>query len=170
MAAALVVLALGSVVAGWAGIGGRFEHFLEPSFGTAIAEPAEQGPETALMILSVIVAAAGIGIAAYFFLVNRGAADRVAERFAGAHRLLANKYYVDEIYDAGLVQPIRIVSEEGLWKGVDAGVIDRAVNGVAGIVGGGGEILRRLQTGSVRAYAASVFVGVVLILGYYLWP
>jgi NADH-quinone oxidoreductase subunit L len=170
MAVALIVLALGSVAAGWAGIGGRFEHFLEPSFGTAIAESAEQGPETALMILSVIVAVAGIGIAAYFFLVNRRAADRVAERFAGAHRLVANKYYVDEIYDAGLVQPIRIVSEEGLWKGVDAGVIDRAVNGVAGTIGGSGEILRRLQTGSVRAYAASVFVGVVLILGYYLWP
>jgi NADH-quinone oxidoreductase subunit L len=49
-------------------------------------------------------------------------------------------------------------------------VIDRTVNGVASAVAGGGEMLRRLQTGSVRAYAASVFLGVVLILGYYLWP
>jgi NADH-quinone oxidoreductase subunit L len=176
MAVALIVLALGSVVAGWAGIGGRFEHFLEPSFGpvSGIAgvagEAAEGGPETTLMILSVIVALAGIGIAAYFFLMNRQAADRVAERLSGVHTLLSNKYYVDEIYDAAVVQPIHIISEDGLWKGVDTGVIDRAVNGVAYAVDGGGEVLRRLQTGSVRAYAASVFLGVVLILGYYLWP
>ena len=76
---------------------------------------------------------------------------------------------MDEIYDAAVVQPIRIISEEGLWKRIDVRVIDGAVNGVADIVGGMGELLRRLQTGSVRAYAASVFVGVVCILGYYLW-
>jgi NADH-quinone oxidoreductase subunit L len=67
------------------------------------------------------------------------------------------------------VQPIRIISEDGLWKGVDAGVIDRAVNGVGRVVAGSSEVLRRVQTGSVRAYAASLFFGVVLILGYYLW-
>jgi NADH-quinone oxidoreductase subunit L len=173
MAVALIVLALGSVVAGWAGIGGRFEHFLEPSFGPVVevaGEAAEGAPEMALMILSVIVAIAGIGIAAYFFLKNRRAADRVAAQFSGVHTLLSNKYYVDEIYDAAVVQPIHIISEDGLWKGVDAGVIDRTVNGVAGAVGSAGELLRRLQTGSVRAYAASLFLGVVLILGYYLWP
>jgi NADH-quinone oxidoreductase subunit L len=80
-----------------------------------------------------------------------------------------NKYYVDEIYDAAIVQPIRIVSEDGLWKILDVRVIDGAVNDVAGTVGGASELLRRLQTGSVRAYAASLFLGVVLILGYYLW-
>jgi NADH-quinone oxidoreductase subunit L len=173
MAVALIVLAVGSVVAGWAGIGGRFEHFLEPSFGpiTEVAgEAAEGAPETALMILSVMVAIAGIGIAAYFFLKNRRAADRVAAQFSGVHTLLSNKYYVDEIYDAAVVQPIHIISEDGLWKGVDTGVIDRTVNGVASAVAGSGEVLRRLQTGSVRAYAASLFLGVVLILGYYLWP
>jgi NADH-quinone oxidoreductase subunit L len=48
-------------------------------------------------------------------------------------------------------------------------VIDGSVNGVADTVGGLSEILRRLQTGSVRAYAGSLFLGVVLIMGYYLW-
>jgi len=169
MAVALIVLAIGSVVAGWAGIGGRFERFLEPSFGTAVREAAEGGPEITLMIVSVVVAVAGIGMAAYFFLVNRRAADRAAEQLPGVHQLLSNKYYIDEIYDAAIVQPIHIVSEDGLWKGVDAGVIDRAVNGVASVVGGSGDVLRRLQTGSVRAYAASIFLGAVLILGYFLW-
>jgi NADH-quinone oxidoreductase subunit L len=171
MALALVVLAIGSVAAGWAGIGGRFEHFLAPSFGSAVSEGViEGGPETTLMIVSVVVALAGIGMAAYLFLVNRPASERVAEQFAGARRVLLNKYYVDEIYDAAVVQPIRIISEDGLWKGVDTGVIDRVVNGVGRAVAGSGDVLRHLQTGSVRTYAASLFLGVVLILGYYLWP
>jgi NADH-quinone oxidoreductase subunit L len=171
MAIALVVLAAGSIVAGWVGIGGRFEKFLEPSFGEPlVAEQAAAGSsETALMILSVAVAVAGIALAWYFFLRNRKAADRMAESFSGVHKVLENKYYVDEIYDAAVVQPVKIVSEEGLWKGVDAGVIDRIVNGVAQFVGGTSEVLRLIQSGSVRVYAASVFFGVVLVLGYYLW-
>jgi len=73
------------------------------------------------------------------------------------------------MYDASIVQPIRIVSEDALWKAVDVRVIDGAVNGVGETVGSLSERLRRMQSGSVRTYAASVFLGVVLILGYYLW-
>ena len=85
------------------------------------------------------------------------------------HRLLLGKYYVDEVYDAAVVQPIKVISQEGLWRGVDVKVIDGAVNGAGDTVGGMSELLRRVQSGSVRTYAASLFVGVVLILGYYLW-
>jgi NADH-quinone oxidoreductase subunit L len=121
------------------------------------------------MLVSSAVAAAGIAVAVYFFLKNRAAADRLAVRAAGVRRVLENKYYVDEVYDATIVQPIRIASEEGLWKVVDVRVIDGAVNGVADTVGGSGELIRRIQTGSVRGYAASLLLGVVFILGYYLW-
>jgi NADH-quinone oxidoreductase subunit L len=176
MAFALIVLAIGSVVAGYAGVppvlGGSnpLEHFLEPSFGvTSAGEVAEHGVELTLMLVSIGAAAAGIGIAVYFFLRNRLAADRVAARFPGVHELLLNKYYVDEIYGTALVQPIRIVSEDALWKTVDVRVIDGAVNGVGESVAGLAERLRRLQSGSVRSYAASLFFGVVVILGYYLW-
>jgi NADH-quinone oxidoreductase subunit L len=170
MAFALIVLAAGSVFAGYAGLSGRFETYLEPSFAVRTADvAADSGLEWTLMGVSSVVALLGIGIAAYFFLKNRGAADAVAARFAGVHRVLEHKYYVDEIYSAAIVQPIRIVSDEALWKGVDVQVIDGTVNSVGRMVAGGGEMLRRLQTGSVRAYAASLFVGVVMILGYYLW-
>ena len=121
------------------------------------------------MLISAMVAVVGIGVATYFFLRNRRAADHVAEQFGGLRQVIADKYYVDEIYDAAVVQPIRIVSEEALWKKIDARLIDGAVNGAGEIVGGLSEVGRRLQTGSVRTYAASLFVGVVLILGYYLW-
>ena len=75
---------------------------------------------------------------------------------------------MDEIYDTAIVQPIRIFSEVGLWRGVDAGVIDSAVDGTGLTVERSGGWLRRIQTGSIRAYAASVVIGVVLVVGYYL--
>ena len=190
MAIALVVLAIGSVLAGFVGVphalGGhnQIEAFLEPSF-TAIgahegaaavadaAAPAEAHAETStelgLMLLSTMVAIAGIFVATLFFLKRPERADRVATQFAGAHRVLLNKYYVDELYNAVIVQPIKKVSSGLLWRGVDAGVIDGTVNAVGLVVRGWSAVLRRLQTGSVRAYAMSFFMGVVTILGYYLW-
>jgi NADH-quinone oxidoreductase subunit L len=178
MALALIVLAVGSVAAGYVGLphalGGsnRIEQFLAPSFTVVPEEHAVEASESlelGLMGVSSLVALGGIAIAAFFFLRNRDAADRMAARFGGVYRLLSNKYYVDEIYDTTIVQPIRILSEEGLWRRVDVRGIDGAVNGVAETVGGLSGLLRRLQTGSVRAYAASLFAGVVLVLGYYLW-
>ena len=176
MALALLVLAGGSVIAGYAGLpellggGNWFAHYLEPSFGAApVEEVVEHGLEGTLMLVSVAAALVGIGIAFYYFLKNRRAAEELAGRFSGVRTLLLNKYYVDEIYDATVVQPIRIISQEGLWKVVDVKVIDGAVNGVGQTVTGSSDLIRRLQTGSVRAYAASLFLGVVAILGYYLW-
>jgi NADH-quinone oxidoreductase subunit L len=176
MAVALVVLAVGSIVAGYAGLpavlggGDRFGHFLEPSLGGEAGEEAgHAGLELTLMAVSAGVAIAGVGIAAYYFLRNRAAADALAARFSGLYRVLSNKYYVDEVYDATIVQPVRITAEDGLWKIVDMRIIDGSVNGVGQLVAGFSETLRRVQTGSVRAYAASLLLGAVAILGYYLW-
>ncbi len=192
MAIVLIVLAIGSVVAGFIGIphalggGNRIEAFLEPSFhevgrlgseaaagAPAPAAAAEHHPDTGtelgLMAVSVVVALAGIGVATFYFRRKPDAADALAARFGGLQRLLLNKYYVDEVYDAVIVQPIKRVSGSVLWRGVDAGLIDGTVNGVGLVVRGWSAVLRRLQTGSVRAYAMSLFVGVVVIVGYYLW-
>jgi NADH-quinone oxidoreductase subunit L len=186
MAIALVVLAMGSVLAGYVGLpaslGGsdRFSRYLEPSFTARDvrlqpngsehdAATATERLEVGLMIVSSVVALGGIGFAVFLFQSRRSAVRALAERFSGLHLLLLHKYYVDEIYDATVVQPIKIVSEEGLWKIVDVRWIDGVVNGVGETVSGASELLRRLQTGSVRAYAASLFFGVVAILGYYLW-
>jgi NADH-quinone oxidoreductase subunit L len=176
MALALVVLAVGSVIAGYVGVpailggGDRLARFLEPSFHLEMVHEGGGGSgELALIVLSSAVAIAGIGIAFYFFLRDTRAAQAMADRFAGVYRLLLNKYYVDEIYDGAIVQPIRIASEQGLWKIIDARVIDGLVNGAGRLVQAASGSLRRVQTGSVRAYAASLFFGVVAILGYYLW-
>jgi NADH-quinone oxidoreductase subunit L len=185
MAVALVVLAVGAIAAGYIGLptvlgGSRLEKFLEPSFTAATGVGAvglgneEVGASTerlevGLMAVSTLVALGGIAVAGFFFLGRKQAAETAARRFEGLHRLLSNKYYVDELYDAALVRPIRIASEEGLWKGVDVNGIDALVNGAGSVVRSGSDVLRQLQTGSVRTYAASLFVGVVVILGYYLW-
>ena len=199
MAIALIVLAIGSVAAGYVGVpkvlGGenRIEAYLEPSFvahSEAIAgEPAaaegataehaaapeggaaehgDSGMEKMLMIFSVLVAGAGILTATFFWKWKPEAADSVAASLSGVHTLLLNKYYVDEFYNAVIVQPIKQVSTGVLWRGVDAGLIDGTVNAVGLVVRGWSAVLRRLQTGSVRAYAMSIFVGVVVIVGYYL--
>ena len=121
------------------------------------------------MSVSSAIAIAGILLAGFIWVKRRALADSMARTFAPVYRLLLNKYYVDEIYDATIVQPIRVVSQEGLWRGFDVRVIDGAVNGTATIVAASAAVLRRLQTGSVRAYASSLVVGVVVVLGYYLW-
>ena len=120
------------------------------------------------MGISIGTAAAGIGLAMYFWLANRAAADRIARSAGGLYRLLLNKYYIDELYDAVVVRPIQALSTTVLWKWTDEALIDGSVNGVGKAVQGTSSRLRRLQSGSVRAYAASLFLGVVLILGWYL--
>ncbi len=178
MAIALIVLAVGSVGAGFVGVphalGGhnQIEAFLAPSFtvgGAAAEAHADTSTELSLMALSTLVALVGIGLATFIFLRRPGTADRIADRFSGLHRLLLGKYFVDEVYDTAIVQPIKRLSTGMLWRGVDAGLIDGTVNGVGLVVRGWSAVLRRLQTGSVRAYAMSTFLGVVVIVGYYLW-
>ena len=195
MAFALIVLAIGSVLAGYIGVphalGGhnQLHAWLEPAFeapeGSADIPLGEAGAaeaateaaaaeehvvlERVLMAVSSAIALVGIGIGWFVWRKRRDIADSMARRFSGAYRLLLNKYYVDEIYDATIVQPIRVVSQEGLWRGFDVKVIDGIVNGTATVVGTSAAGLRRIQTGSVRTYAGSVLVGAVLVLGYYLW-
>jgi NADH-quinone oxidoreductase subunit L len=202
MAAALIVLALGSVLAGYVGVphalGGanHIETFLEPAFhppahGPAVAGIAAHGEtpasdedhgaagghggghadtstELTLMGVSSALALLGIGIAAFFFLLNRTLADRLASTFSPVYQTLLNKYWIDELYDLVVVQPIKRVSDSVLWRIVDVNVIDGAVNGTGAVVRGSSAVLRLVQTGSIRAYAASLFLGVVLVLGYYL--
>jgi NADH-quinone oxidoreductase subunit L len=203
MAMPLIVLAIGSVVAGYVGIphalGGHnlIEGFLEPSFevhqtaasgeapaavpvteagavalatqGEADHAAGDVATERMLMAISTGIAFAGIGIAVFFWLRRPDAAAALERQFSSVHRLLLNKYYVDEIYNAVVVQPIKQLSSGALWKGVDAGLIDGTVNGVGSSVQGFSSSLRRVQTGSIRTYAASLFFGAVLILGWYLW-
>ncbi len=178
MAVPLIVLAVGSVLAGYLGVpaalGGSniLEHFLEPSLSVPAVDgahaSADHAVELILMGLSSLLALLGIGVAAYLYITRPGVPDAAAARFPGLYRFLVNKGYVDEVYDAALVQPIKEASERVLWK-ADTAIIDGAVNGTGVMVVETGGVAGAIQTGSMRAYAVSVLFGVVLILGYYLW-
>jgi NADH-quinone oxidoreductase subunit L len=154
---------------------------LQPGQGTALqaAQPGQAGTETdehakevlelQLMAVSSLLAVLGIGLATFIWLKRPEIAAGMAARFPGVHRLLLNKYYVDELYDATVVQPIKIASEDGLWRGMDARVVDGAVNGTGQVVGGVSAVIRLFQNGSVKTYASFLFLGAVMILAYYIW-
>ena len=199
MAFALIVLAIGSVLAGYVGVphalGGHnnLGAWLEPAFqatncgqpvttgelaGIALEDclPGEQAGaedhaalELSLMAVSSLVAFAGIGLATFLWLKRKDIPAQMATQFSGVHQLLLNKYYVDEVYDAIIVQPIKVVSQEGLWRGFDVKIVDGAVNGAGYFVSGVSIVLRLLQNGSVKTYAAAIFAGAVTILAYYFW-
>jgi NADH-quinone oxidoreductase subunit L len=140
MTVPLQVLALGSVVAGFAGIphvldflhvGNWIEGFLHPSFAgaheTLAAAHAAPAPgaavELGLMAASVAIAAAGIVVATRFYKARPEIADALAARFTLAHRVLLHKYYVDEIYGAVFVRGLALGGGRALWA-TDRYVVD----------------------------------------------
>ena len=175
MTVPLVILAMLSVAGGYVGLpeiwawGDRFGAFLAPSLFAAphAAHHAEVWLEYALMAASVAVAATGIAVAYWFYLVSPNMPQYLAWRFSGLYRLLLGKYYVDELYDALFVRPT-VGLAKWLWKQFDVAVVDGAVNGTAEAVGEAGRWLRRWQTGNVQHYALSLLVGTLVLLGYLL--
>ncbi|MGA2576355.1 MAG: NADH-quinone oxidoreductase subunit L [Bryobacteraceae bacterium] len=134
-------------------------EFLAPLFPLA-KESGDIGP----MLVSVAFGLAGIALAWLFYVFKPGLPDQVAATFSGLYKLIYNKYFVDEIYDAVVVNPVVGGSREVLWKGVDVAVIDGAVNGVGNRARGIGGVLKRLQSGNIRSYAAWVLLGSVVLL------
>ena len=217
----LMALAVGAIVAGLFGIpaalggGNAIEHFLEPSFtaehvavpagegaagaatgAAAETEPAEEeahGVELGLMVFSVIVAVIGIALAWKLYVTSPEMSGQLAERFAGAHRLLSHKYYVDELYNATVIAATW-ASARGLWT-VDRNVVDGAVNGtgrltiisawlsgltdkqvvdgavnlVGRVIREGSHVSRRLQTGLVQNYALLMLFGIFAFVSMYLF-
>jgi NADH-quinone oxidoreductase subunit L len=180
----LVVLAVLSVVGGWLAapaLGGGedyFSSFLAPVFGSAeAARGASEGAvgahqlELALAVVAVIAALIGIGVAWWLYIRQPSKPERLAKSMKPAYTTLLNKYWVDELYNAVVVQPLVWISRQILWRGVDVGVIDGSVNGVAEGLTGIGDGLRHTQSGNTRSYAVWVVVGAIVILAVvFFWP
>ena len=163
----LAILAIPSALIGLLlGFGGHkswFHHFTNGVFPEAHHDAS--GNVILFMVISSVVGLAGIAFA-WTRYSKRVPSD---EPTGAIHRLLANKYYVDEVYNTLIVQPVKNGSHFLLWKLVDNGIIDGIVNGVAAIIRFVGGTLRRLQTGLVQVYILSMVVGIVLFLAYYLF-
>jgi len=172
----LVVLAVLSVIGGFVGVpeslGGSnaIEHFLDPVFENAAdrlrLHAAHGGTEYLLMALSIGIAAAGIFLAWRWYSRRSQAPELLSERFSGLYVLLANKWYVDELYDMSIVRPTVAVSEKLLWKNVDVKGIDFVVNAFGSVAQWVSRTVRVVQTGVTQNYVFVFVVGVILILGW----
>jgi NADH-quinone oxidoreductase subunit L len=151
----LVVLAALSLAGGFLPV----PAFLEPLFSAASGHH-----DVSLVAISVVAGLAGLVLAWYFYVARPGLADRVAARLGALYRLVYNKYFVDEIYAAAVVRPVIEGSEKLLWQGVDAGLIDGTVNGIGARARNLGAVLRLLQSGNIRSYAAWVLLGSIVTL------
>jgi len=181
MVVPLIVLAIGAVLAGFLGvpeglsggkIGNYFEHFLkpavaavetssEPAAGTSehlLNQEGDELTEITLTVISSVVAIAGIGLGLWWF--RRRPLWKPPE-------ILEQKYYVDEAYDAAIIQPIKHASTGVLWKIVDVHIIDGAVNGAAHLARIFATGLRFIQSGLARSYVAVLVLGALLLIGYF---
>ena len=202
MTVPLQVLAVGSVVAGWLGIphvighlvhvGNAFEHFLEPVFEhpVKIGSHGSEAAEWGLMGVSVGIATVGLLVARQFYLTNPALPENLMNRFRGLYTTLLNKYWVDEIYDALIVNRTKGLGT--LLGRFDLGVIDGGVNGSAWLTRLTASVsgfldfwvvdfavrrsdliyylsypMRRLQTGVIQNYAAFTVGGILLLVSYF---
>ncbi len=147
-----------SVAEGAPGTGSSNAAAAAAADGDHAHDPAEVRMERIFSAISVGIALIGIGIG--WTLFKRRPLMEMP-------RLLENKYYVDEVYDATIINPIKTGSREGLWKIFDVGVIDGIVNGVGRGMTEIGSLARYLQTGFVRGYAAIILFGALAVIGYF---
>jgi len=194
MTVPLMVLAALSIIGGYVGIphvlGGanHIHEFLAPVLGggaepvkahagisilsQAWASGGEGGGHSAalellMMVVSVVIALIGIGIAYLFYVKNPALPKLMAERWKGLYTLVFNKYYVDELYEILFIKSLKGLGT-GLWKGFDDFVIDGSINGMAYLVGLLSGAMRRLQTGLVQNYAFSMVIGGFVLVAYYI--
>jgi NADH-quinone oxidoreductase subunit L len=84
-------------------------------------------------------------------------------------RILIEKWRIDELYNGYIVDPLTTLSREGLWKGFDLGFVDGIVNGAGHFTLAMGSVLRRIQVGFIRSYAAIILLGALVVLSYFIY-
>jgi NADH-quinone oxidoreductase subunit L len=177
----LYVLAVLSAVAGIAGLpqlygdwigvspSNSLATFLEPV--VHVAEHAvDPGTELALAGLAIAAALLGSVLAWILYVQSPALPGRIAALLSGAYQLLRNKYYVDELYDALIVRPLVRLSDQVLFRAVDAFAIDGwAVNGPARAVRAlAGDSLKYLQSGLAQGYLIVMVIGSAALVGWLL--
>lgn len=165
----LAILSIGAVAAGWVGIspllGGehadKFGAFLEPIVGMPEGH-GTHGEEAMVMAVSILAGAIGIFGAYYMYMKNTELPKAIYARFNGIHRVLWNKYYVDEFYDRTIVQPSVWVAKNLILNGMDGKIIEGVVNGVPRSIGAISAVARRAQTGVLHHYGSAMALGLLI--------
>jgi NADH-quinone oxidoreductase subunit L len=171
----LAVLAALSLAGGWWAaphlLGGNnyFEEYLAPVFTAAEMELRSPGLVGALLGAPVVAGLVGFVVAWWLYVKRTDLPARLADSLRAPYRLLANKYFVDELYAATIVRPLVWLSGNVLWRRVDERTIDATVNGLGRGAARSGDWLRRLNSGNTRSYAAWVILGAVLLTTVLVW-
>ena len=119
-----------------------------------------------LIVIAVAVAIAGMAVAFIRLKPQTLVPASQSPEEEGFERVLAHKYYVDEAYDAVVINPAYQISKRVLWRGIDSGLIDGLlVNGCSALMRGFGWVGSRIQSGAVGTYAWVLVVGVLAVLG-----
>lgn len=160
MTGVLVVLAVLSVVAGWLAL----PHYLE----TLLPLPALRFDSALLhwaqIVFAVVLALLGLAAAAWLYRDGGRPADELWDRFPHLHRVLAGKYFVDELYDRVLQRPWRWVSDRVFLRLGDRLLIDGSLHGLAALARLGAAAFARVQSGSLHWYAWMTLFGLVAVL------
>ena len=167
----LAILAVLSIVGGYVGWPGHslFDKFLGEVFPAAAEAGEHAFSESLLMGLSVAAAALGIFLAWLLYHRRRDLPEKIAARLGGIYTAVANKYYVDEGYNAAFVQPVVEVARRILWRAIDQGTIDATAEDSARSAGIVSDAVRRMQSGNLRSYAGWVAAGAALVALYMIW-
>ena len=151
----------------------KIEHFLAPIFEHTqhmhhIEAHGTAATEFTFMGISVGIAVFGIGLAWFMYCKNPQMPAQIVAKVPKLHKAIFNKWYIDEFYDALIVNPTKRLGTL-LWQVFDVRLVDGLVNGVALVVRGTGRVLRHTQTGFTHNYAMSMVLGVVVILAIYVF-
>jgi NADH-quinone oxidoreductase subunit L len=165
----IVILGLLSICGGWIGIE-RFAAFLAPSVGARTSEAGGANLELILSIAAVGVAILGWAVAHLFYKQGSERPEKLAAGFPGGYKLLAHKYYVDEIYAAIVVQPLLLTSRYLLGGLVDMGLLGGAALLLGGTAKFSGALLQQWQSGNLRSYAAWLVAGAAAVLLFVVVP
>jgi len=142
-------------------------NFLAPVIGHA-EHAVEHSTEFALAGYAIAAAVIGLALAVVLYIQNPALSGQISRTFSAPYRLLLNKYYVDEIYDAGIVRPLVRFSDRVLYRLVDALAIDGyAVNGTARAVRSlAADSLKYVQSGLAQGYLVVMLVGTAALVGW----
>ena len=164
----LMLLCIGAVGAGWVGIphllggGAHFTEFMKPALGHAEGHGTHT-EEWTVMGISVAAGLSGIGLAYFMYMLRPELPGRLTQQFSTVHRILFNKYYVDELYSAVIIRPTIWIAKNILIGVTDGKVIEAIVNGVPAAIGGFSSQLRKVQTGLMHNYALFMAMGIFII-------
>jgi len=124
-----------------------------------------RGPQWVLLVMSGLLPLVALVLAQSLWGIRSDRPQQLSQRYIWLYNLLVNKYYVDELYMAVVVNPLRRLGDF-FAESTDRQGIDKAVNGVASLMSCLGEGARRLQTGYIRNYSLGIVLGVVVVIGY----